>query len=59
MSANSNQKRTTMTISILESDKKTLQKYAIDKDKTVSAIIHEWIQNFCIKNQIQGGDNND
>lgn len=44
---NTEEKRTTMTISILESDKALLQKHAIDVKKTSSALIHEWIQAFC------------
>jgi hypothetical protein len=44
---NTQEKRTTMTISILESDKVLLQKHAIDVKKTSSALIHEWIQVFC------------
>lgn len=53
------EKRTTMTISILESDKALLQKYAIDMRKTSSALIHEWIRKFCVVENNQAGDDID
>ena len=37
-------KRTTLSLSLTVSDKKTLKMMAAERDTTIAAIIHEWIQ---------------
>ena len=38
------EKRTTLSLSLTVSDKKALKVMAAEKETTISAIIHEWIQ---------------
>lgn len=38
------EKRTTLSLSLTVSDKKALKVMAAEKEATISAIIHEWIQ---------------
>lgn len=37
-------KRTTLSLSLTASDKKALKMMAAEKETTIAAIIHEWIQ---------------
>ena len=37
-------KRTTLSLSLTVSDKKVLKMMAAERDTTIAAIIHEWIQ---------------
>ena len=37
-------KRTTMTLSLTVADKRLLKQAALDRDTTVSALVHEWAQ---------------
>ena len=38
------EKRTTLSLSLTVSDKKALKMMAAERDTTIAAIIHEWIQ---------------
>lgn len=38
-----NEKRTTLSLSLTVSDKKTLKMMALQRETTIAAIIHEWI----------------
>ena len=38
------EKRTTLSQSLTVSDKKTLKMMAAERDTTIAAIIHEWVQ---------------
>lgn len=38
------EKRTTLSLSLTVSDKKALKILAAERDTTIAAIIHEWIQ---------------
>lgn len=38
-----NEKRTTLSLSLTASDKKTLKFMAAEREMTIAAIIHEWI----------------
>lgn len=38
------EKRTTLSLSLTVSDKKTLKMMAAEREMTIAAIIHEWIQ---------------
>lgn len=38
------EKRTTLSLSLTVSDKKTLKMMAAERDTTIAAIIHEWVQ---------------
>lgn len=38
------EKRTTLSLSLTVSDKKTLKMMAVERETTIAAIIHEWIQ---------------
>ena len=40
-------KRTTLSLSLTTSDKKALKIMAAEKDTTIAAIIHEWIEENC------------
>ena len=42
--ATADEKRTTLSLSLTVSDKKTLKMMAAQHDTTIAAIIHEWIQ---------------
>ena len=37
-------KRTTLSLSLTVSDKKALKMMALERETTIAAIIHEWIQ---------------
>lgn len=43
----SESERTVMSLSISLEDKKKLKLYALQHDKTVAAVIHEWIEKYC------------
>ena len=38
------EKRTTLSLSLTVSDKKALKMMAAEREKTIAAIIHEWVQ---------------
>lgn len=38
------EKRTTLSLSLTVSDKKALKMMAAERDTTIAAIIHEWVQ---------------
>jgi hypothetical protein len=38
------EKRTTLSLSLTVSDKKALKMMAVERETTIAAIIHEWIQ---------------
>jgi hypothetical protein len=38
------EERTTLSLSLTVSDKKALKLMALERDTTIAAIIHEWIQ---------------
>ena len=38
------EKRTTLSLSLTVSDKKALKMMALQRDMTIAAIIHEWLQ---------------
>ena len=40
----SNENRTTLSLSLTVSDKKALKMMAAEKETTIAAIIHEWVQ---------------
>lgn len=42
--AASNEKRTTLSLSLTVSDKKALKILAAERETTIAAIIHEWVQ---------------
>ena len=42
--ATADEKRTTLSLSLTVSDKKALKMMAAQRDTTIAAIIHEWIQ---------------
>ena len=39
-----NEKRTTLSLSLTVSDKKALKMMAAERESTIAAIIHEWVQ---------------
>lgn len=39
--------RTIFSLSITKEDKKKLQLYSVEHNKTIAGIIHEWIQEHC------------
>ena len=39
-----NEKRTTLSLSLTVSDKKELKMMAAERETTIAAIIHEWVQ---------------
>ena len=39
-----NEKRTTLSLSLAVSDKKALKMMAAERETTIAAIIHEWVQ---------------
>ena len=39
-----NEKRTTLSLSLTVSDKKALKMMAAERETTIAAIIHEWVQ---------------
>lgn len=39
-----NEKRTTLSLSLTVSDKKALKMMAMERETTIAAIIHEWVQ---------------
>ena len=41
--ATTEEKRTTLSLSLTVSDKKTLKMMAAERETTIAAIIHEWI----------------
>ena len=51
----SDEKRTTLSLSLTVSDKKALKMMAAEKETTIAAIIHEWIQEHARKIK-RGGD---
>ena len=42
--AAADEKRTTLSLSLTVSDKKALKMMALERDTTIAAIIHEWVQ---------------
>lgn len=42
--ATKDEKRTTLSLSLTVSDKKALKLMAAQRDTTIAAIIHEWVQ---------------
>ena len=42
--ATADEKRTTLSLSLTVGDKKALKMMALERDTTIAAIIHEWIQ---------------
>ncbi len=42
--AASDEKRTTLSLSLTVEDKKALKLMALERETTIAAIIHEWIQ---------------
>lgn len=38
------EKRTTLSLSLTVSDKKALKMMALERETTIAAIIHEWVQ---------------
>lgn len=42
--ATADEKRTTLSLSLTVSDKKALKLMAAEKETTIAAIIHEWVQ---------------
>ena len=52
-----NGKRTTLSLSISVEDKKALKKYAAEYEKTVAAVIHDWIQKNCNEVNVDGNKN--
>ena len=42
--AAADEKRTTLSLSLTVSDKKALKMMALERETTIAAIIHEWIQ---------------
>ena len=44
MKYNSKESRTTITLSCTREDKKSLKQAALDRDTTVSALLHEWVE---------------
>ena len=40
------EKRTTLSLSLTVSDKKALKMMAAERDTTIAAIIHEWVQKY-------------
>ena len=42
--ATADEKRTTLSLSLTVSDKKALKMMAAEREMTIAAIIHEWIQ---------------
>lgn len=43
------EKRTTLSLSLSVDDKKAIKKYAADHEVTVAAVVHEWIQKYCVE----------
>ena len=46
-SLKSQERRTTLTVSLSVEDKKTLKKYAVDREESISSVLHEWIKQNC------------
>lgn len=42
--ATEDEKRTTLSLSLTVSDKKALKMMALERETTIAAIIHEWVQ---------------
>lgn len=42
--ATADEKRTTISLSLTVSDKKALKMMALERETTIAAIIHEWVQ---------------
>ncbi len=42
--ASKDEKRTTLSLSLTVSDKKALKMMALEREMTIAAIIHEWVQ---------------
>ena len=42
--ATADEKRTTLSLSLTVSDKKALKMMAAERETTIAAIIHEWVQ---------------
>lgn len=42
--AAADEKRTTLSLSLTVSDKKALKMMAVERETTIAAIIHEWVQ---------------
>lgn len=42
--AAADEKRTTLSLSLTVSDKKALKMMALERETTIAAIIHEWVQ---------------
>ena len=42
--ATADEKRTTLSLSLTVGDKKALKMMALERDTTIAAIIHEWVQ---------------
>ena len=42
--AKADEKRTTLSLSLSASDKKALKMMAAERETTIAAIIHEWVQ---------------
>lgn len=42
--ATADEKRTTLSLSLTVSDKKALKMMALERETTIAAIIHEWVQ---------------
>ena len=40
----SDERRTTLSLSLTVSDKKALKMMAVERETTIAAIIHEWVQ---------------
>lgn len=43
------EKRTTLSLSLTVHDKKVLKMYAAERETTIAAVIHEWIQEKCLE----------
>ena len=41
--------KTTLSLSLSVTQKKALQKYAIDKDMTAAAVVQGWIDKYCVR----------
>ena len=55
-SVNNVVQKTTLTLSISPEDKILLKTYAIQHQTTVSALLHDWVHQFCVN---QNGDDTD
>ena len=41
------EERTTLTVTLTQREKKALKLYAVERDTTVTALIHDWIKSIC------------